>query len=140
MYVNQLDSTIQILHETNKMIVIKPSFRILATIVLMLLWTLCVGNNGPLALSLASLIFVFIVNFQIYIILGVIYVLILLKDVLQWTLCLAVCVLCSCLMFCLWLADSIGDIFLAGSKEKKFEYYEAPYHRQIGNNEANNNK
>ncbi len=135
-----MDSTTQRLHETNKMIVIKPSFLFLTTIVLVILWTICTSDNGPLALSLASLIFVFIVNFQIYIILGLLYVLILFKDVLQWTFCLAVCVLCSCLMFCLWLADSIGDIFLAGSKENEFEYYEAPYHRQIGNNEANNNK
>ncbi len=123
-----------------EMIFIKPSFQVLMTIAVMVIWRLLAGERGPLAFALAAMFSVVIMNFQIYIILGLLYVLILCKDVLQWTVCLAVCVLYSCLMFCLWLADSIGVMFLADSKETKLKYFEAPYHRQMGNNEANNNK
>ena len=123
-----------------EMIFIKPSFQVLMTIVVIVVWRLLVGERGPVAYALAAMFSVVIMNFQIYIIIGLLYFLILCKDVLQWTVCMAVCILYSCLMFCLWLADSIGDMFHADSKETKLKYFEAPYHRQMGNNEANNNK
>ena len=137
---DQFDSKHSNTDRQNEMIFIKPSFQVLMTIAVMVIWRLLVGERGPVAYALAAMFSVVIMNFQIYIILGLLYVLILCKDVLQWTVCMAVCILYSCLMFCLWLADSIRVMFLADSKETKLKYFEAPYHRQMGNNEANNNK